>query len=89
MAVDEAELAPVMRIVRQGIEAQLRDPAFEYSNRVKLVSLAAHEVAVPRMTGDRSSSTRELCQLRTRGVWWIPSAFSPPQVQLWGCYCLM
>ena len=38
VAVDEAELAPVMRIVRQGIEAQLRDPAFEYSNRIKLVS---------------------------------------------------
>ena len=35
---DEEELAVVMRLVRQNLEAQIRSPQYEYSNRVKLLN---------------------------------------------------
>ena len=38
VSVDESELTPLMRIVRQGLEAQVRDPAFPFNTRVKEVN---------------------------------------------------
>ena len=34
--VDEAELAVVMKLVRQGLEAQLRNPLYHYHNKVSV-----------------------------------------------------
>jgi predicted Zn-dependent peptidase len=36
--VDKEELAVVMRLVKQNLEAQMRSPGYEYSNRVKLIN---------------------------------------------------
>ena len=54
VVLDEAEVSVIMRIMRQNVEAQLRNPTFRYSNRVREINYGSCYYFVP--------TTLEVCR---------------------------